>query len=423
MTLAKRAQAQMPSKGLAYDPRTENQAVSRNGLATKRIDQAREFEQASIRDLQTRLARQNLAAREMRERIQALSARAADADKRYAELDDELNVAREEILLQQDDKHSLQRSLDLLACENAQLSNRLVDSDDALKKAHCELEREKATLRDAEFARNSLTAALDQANANRQSDADKLKALTFECKKLAATLDAAHQRHLAETSDLKSLTSERDKLAASLHKTHRRYQSDSCKLKTLQVEHNKLADELNQINEKHQAEIGKLKSRLDGSTSRAAVAENVVARLRQMLHEKVNLLQTSVQAKDCEIYDLEQAHAKLVDGAKMLLGFFAMRDATLVRADRRMEFLARRVTELEAELYPPRGGRTLKELGDQAQGDLQEHQLARVTVDRPNAVNNRPECNADDDFIGDRRHSHLPPLFLTETILTATITF
>jgi hypothetical protein len=36
----------------------------------------------------------------MRKRIETLSARVDDADKRYSDLEDELNVARDEILLQ-----------------------------------------------------------------------------------------------------------------------------------------------------------------------------------------------------------------------------------------------------------------------------------------------------------------------------------
>ncbi len=88
-------------------------------------DQPDEFTLASVRDLQTQVARQNLAAREMKACLEALSARATEADKRYAELQDELNVARDEILLQQNDKYCLQTSLDILTRNNAGLARRL----------------------------------------------------------------------------------------------------------------------------------------------------------------------------------------------------------------------------------------------------------------------------------------------------------
>lgn len=83
------------------------------------IHSPHEFTLTRAKEMQTQLARQKLAGRQMRECIDALSQRAEDAEKRSADLDDEVNVAREEILLQQNEKHSLQASLDFLVSENA----------------------------------------------------------------------------------------------------------------------------------------------------------------------------------------------------------------------------------------------------------------------------------------------------------------
>ena len=117
MTLANKA------RGPAF-PRTELPYPSADqGLDIKpsflHSHPANDLTMASAREMQTQLARQKLVARQMRECIEALSQRAEDAEKRYDDLEDELNVAREEILLQQNDKHSLQTSLDLLMSENA----------------------------------------------------------------------------------------------------------------------------------------------------------------------------------------------------------------------------------------------------------------------------------------------------------------
>ena len=94
LTLAEKARGRAFPRNANSAPNTEDQA-SAKGPEFIISDRTREFELASVRDLQTQLTRQNLAAREMRERIEALSAQAADADKRCVELQDELDVSRD----------------------------------------------------------------------------------------------------------------------------------------------------------------------------------------------------------------------------------------------------------------------------------------------------------------------------------------
>jgi chromosome segregation ATPase len=320
-------------------------------------DRAREFALSGIEDQQTQLARQNLAAREMRERIEALSARVTEVDKRYAELQDELDVAREEILLQQNDKYSLQKSIDALVKENAHLVHCLADREAAAKEAHSQIEQTEKALNAGQLARKDLAAALENERQKRRIESDALRAADQERTKLVSVLDRVQQKYRTEVDKLKSVQGKCDKLIAALESAHLNYKTEVNKMNVLETECIKLTE----INERHQVEIPRLKSRLYDAAIRADVAESILAKLRQILLEKFKLLQASVGAKDCEIHKLEQSQMKLIDGAKMLMGIFEIRDCAITRADKRIKVLTERIVELEAELHPAQESQMLNE--------------------------------------------------------------
>lgn len=414
MTLAKKARGQgfvratIPFPPVAGEP-------SENDPTLLRSHGDNDFALLSARDLQTQLARQKLAAREMRKRIETLSARASDADKRYSDLEDELNVAGDEILLQQNDKHALQTSLDLLVSENARLSQRLAERDTTLEQARDGLERGKAALDAAQTAHNSLNAAVDEANRKQQTAGSKLDAAKIECKNLTAALNALHRKYHTESNNLKAEKIERNKLLAALDKVNHKYQNLDQTLNALQIERDGLAAALDKINVKHRTEVDELRSHLDAATSRAVVAETLVARVRDILLQKFSQLQASVETKNFEIHDLERSRMKLIDGTKMLLEIFAMRDQALARADARSRFLTERIAELETELSRSRSWETLRTLGDGVPSLALER---RPTEDAAG----RTAANAGDDFAG-KDNSELPCLYVAETMLAATITF
>ena len=417
LTVAGEARGRMLLRATTSRPHSDDPAAK-----IVQNDHAHEFTLASVRDLQTQLARQNLATREMRERIDSLAARATEADKCYAELQDELNVAREEILFQQNDKYSLQASSDALAKEKAHLVHRLADCEAAVKKVHSQIEQAKKALNAAQLARKDLTAALQEARQKHQIESDALRAAKQERTKLVAALDRMQQKYRSEVDNLKSLEGERDKLVAALESTHRNYQIAINKVNVLEAERIKLAAAHSETNERNQAEISRLKSCLDDTTTRADVAEDILAKLRQILLEKFKLLQASVGAKDYEIHELEQSRMKLVDSTKMLLGIFEMRDIALTRADARIKFLTDRIAELEAELYPAKSWQRLKELDDQAESESLGHERrdASHRVDT-NILLLNPALNT--DFGDDLNHSESARVGLSKAMLTATIAF
>lgn len=414
MTLAKKAREQGSARAnILYAPGEDE--ASENELAPLRSYRQNDFALLSARDLQTQLARQKLAAREMTGRIEALSARAADADKRYGELEDELNVARDEILLQQNDKHALQASLDLLVSENARLSQRLAEREAALEQAYDRVEQVKAALDAAQTAHSSLSAGIEEANRKHQTAEKTLNTVRLECRKLTAAFSTLHRKRQTESNNLKATKIERDKLLAALDRTNQKFLASSQKLKALQAERGTVTATLHKLNERHRAEIDKLKSCLDSATSRAVAAEILVAKVREILLEKFAQLQASVETKNCELHDLERSHLRLIDGTKMLLEIFAMRDTALARADARIRFLSDRIGDLEAESYRSRAWQGL-EVDNGVRSASLEQEL-------PGNAAQRTDANSDDVLTGGGRPSESPGLYLTSTMLATTITF
>jgi predicted nucleic acid-binding Zn-ribbon protein len=373
---------------------------------------ARETTLPAARELQTQLARQKLVGRQMRDSIEALSQRAEDAEKRYADLEDELNVAREEILLQQNDKHSLQTSLDSLAGENAQLTARLAESNAALEQARNQLQHGNASLNVAKLAHNSLSAALEEGNRRQRAADSKLDAATLEYRNLTAAFNALQRKYQTEANDLKVAKLERNKLFAAIDRADQKNQAQNQKLKALQVEHDRLAIALDETNKKSRSDIEELKSSLEAATSRAVIAENLVAKVREILLEKFALLQTSLETRNCELTDLERSRTRLIDGTKMLLEIFAMRDIALARADARIRFLTDRIAELEAAAHQSRPWRGV-ELVSGVHGRFLDQASPSVAV----------EVNSDENSTdGTGIPESLPP-YLASTMLAATVTF
>jgi len=69
-----------------------------------------------------------------RETLAARAARATIADKRATELENELSLVRERLVLEENEKHSLQTSLDLTISEYSRLSSRLAESEHQVEK-------------------------------------------------------------------------------------------------------------------------------------------------------------------------------------------------------------------------------------------------------------------------------------------------
>ena len=118
-------------------------------------------------------------ARGAKETLAARAARATIADKRAAELENELSLAREQLVLEENEKYSLQMSLDLNISEYSRLSNRLVESEhhvERLAQMHSKLIDDTNTLLKTCKARDAALAHAEDRLSLLADLFDKLEA-------------------------------------------------------------------------------------------------------------------------------------------------------------------------------------------------------------------------------------------------------
>lgn len=139
-------------------------AVFERGMETGRIEPASELGPTPemLAELDQQMAREIAAARILNERLNQLAWLAAD--KWIAELESELGSAREELLVWENNNHSLQTSLEMIAGENSRLFRRLAESDVVVDKVRSQIAQLKTVLRAAEAERNKLAAVVNAAN-------------------------------------------------------------------------------------------------------------------------------------------------------------------------------------------------------------------------------------------------------------------
>ncbi len=262
------------------------------GLESGKVEQTNEIaaRRTQIADLERRLAQETTQREALTEDNRALNDQVALADKKILQLEAEIAGARETIVLLEDEKQSLQSSLDKTVAEVARLSRRLNESENALASAR---------------------ARLGQV-----------------------------ETHIAETD------AERSRLGVALE----------------------------EVNERHKTEASTLGMRIDSLQSRAATAEKLLAEVRQNLtarteevrdfdrkaveatiarntaEKKVRQLETSHEAREQQIADLAQARASLIERNTALTKTLKTRDASLNRAEEKIQALNERVGALEAEI-------------------------------------------------------------------------
>ena len=225
-----------------------------------------------------------------RETLAARAARVSSADKRVAELETELGAAREALALKENENHSLQTSLDLIAGDNSRLSSYLTERDVVLDEAQSQLKQIKTTLAAAEAEREKLATAVEEANEKRQ----------VEFNTLSSRLGTMSAR--AVTAEKLFVETRQSLLACSAEK----------------------------------------------STVERELADATTA--RRVADKNLELLQNSLQVKERLIQELEQARSKLIEGADSLLKTLETRETALARAEEKIKLLDDALLEAEANL-------------------------------------------------------------------------
>ncbi len=287
------------------------------GLEEYKIDLTNELEQtrAKLTERDTALAHAKQRIKFLAKRVAQLeqlvlreaaaSRRAAAADRPVAELDGRLTSAREELVHRENENQSLQRSFDLIVCENSRLSCRLAESDSEVNKLRSQLEQMKTTRTVAEIDRNKLNAAVNEAIERRQTEINTLN----------TRLEAASSRAVAA--------------------------------------------------EKVLAEV---RHRLLVRTAENSIAERKAADAtvtRNAADKELKLLQNSLQMKEREVQELEQSRSKLIEATTILLKTFKRRETTLARAEKRIKLLGERFAELEAKANRIKSQEKIDELNPQ----------------------------------------------------------
>src|SRR5262245_31819659 len=124
----------------------------------------------AIADLERQLGHETASSRALGEEHRILLDHANASDKRIVELEADAAHARQNLSLLENDKGSLQASLDQTLAETSRLWRRLTESDNALTAARARLEQQDTSLAAGEEERKKLSAACDEANERRQSE-------------------------------------------------------------------------------------------------------------------------------------------------------------------------------------------------------------------------------------------------------------
>jgi chromosome segregation ATPase len=327
-------------------------------------------------------------------RVNTQTTLSAAAKNKIAALEDEVRSTREELVHGDNENHSLQTSLNLIADENARLTRCLADHEAALDRDHSELERIKMAAAAAEIERGQLASALTQLNKKRDTETAALNTyLDVMCSRATAAeqeleetqrslaVHAEDSNHLADENSrlwdclaerdtaidaanaqleqvkaalaaattardaaLETANAQRDEMQAALAAAaaerdaalaaaDSRLEATNAALAAVTAERDHLAAALADAKESRQAEVDDFQVRLDAMSSRAVTAEGLLADVRQKLLEKVELLQNSLQVKTHQVEEFKELYAKLINNPHMLLKFAAARDLRLAAAN------------------------------------------------------------------------------------------
>ncbi len=222
--------------------------------------------------------------------------------------------------------------------------------------SRAQLEEAKAAAAAATAERNELAAAIEQVYKKRDTETTALNTYLDVMRSRAADaeqlLEETQQSLAAHAEQNTSLIRDNSRLARSLADSNTAVETAHSQLDQMKsllaaaiAERDKLVTGRAKANESHQTEIGDLKICLESACSRAASAETLLAEVRQSLLEKLELLQKSLQTKICQVEELKQSRAKLIEDARILLKSVDARDWALAEANGKIKLLAELVAE------------------------------------------------------------------------------
>jgi chromosome segregation ATPase len=316
---------------------------------------------ARIEELEQQVALKGGAARMLDKLTESWVERAANADRRVAVLEGELDSVREELANQENQNCSLQNSLDLIDSENLDLSRRIVEYDRTVHQLHSLLKQADATLTLAKAEHHGLATATDKTNARYQSETcdlqNYLRSVTSRAVAAERALSEARRSLLACTDGTVAIAREIAHFSHRLVESHTavdiaRHERDQIRasLAFVEAERNGLAVTVFEKDKRLEAETGKLKAHLGTMASHATNANELLVEVQQSLLGKFEILERSLRDRERQNQDLEYERSKLIEHVTSLSDTVKVRDRALFRAKRNIKTLVEKAADTTVKL-------------------------------------------------------------------------
>ncbi len=379
MAVARKARRRPSSKRTTLYLRTVGAEIEL-GQKLSKIELANQLPptRAKLAEPERQARQETAAARILSEHPKTLAAHSTVADKGVAALESEPGSASEELVLRDNENHFLETPLDLIVNETIRLSQNLMKSDaGASDKGIAELERELGSAREELVHWENENRSLQTSLALLVGENSRLARCLTQSAPVADTRMAELEAELGSARErIVLLENENRPLQASLataDKARSQLEHMKTALIVAEAELNKLVFSVNGTNEKRLTEINTLKTRLGAMSSRAVIAENLLADARQtclvrieensiaerkladatearnLAENELALFQNSLRTNERQVQELEVSRSMLIEGTNTLLKALKTRDKALARSEVTIKMLVERVAQLEAE--------------------------------------------------------------------------
>ncbi|MBV9556112.1 MAG: hypothetical protein JO254_03455 [Pseudolabrys sp.] len=272
-----------------------------------------------VSDLERQLAHETSQRRTLSDDKRSLTDQFDASEKRGIELEGELAAARERLALLEDEKSSLQNAYEQATGESGRLTRRLTETENTLTTTRAQLGKVETSFGEAHAERGRLAAALDEVRERHQGEASSLN----------MRLDALQSR--AATAE-KLLTEARQNLIARTEEVRA----------------------------------------FDRKAVEATIARNNA-------DKRLAQIETTHDARERQIKDLEQSRAALVERTNALTKTLKTRETALSRAEERIQQLTERTGHLEADIQVNRTN--IEQRVEDLSAALQRERMERAVVE------------------------------------------
>ena len=297
---------------------------------------------AQIAELERQLAQETTQRRSLSESRRGTQEQLDAAEKHIVELEGELAAAREKLVLLEDDRRSLQTAVDHGLNENARLTRRLTESENALTATRAQLGKVEASFAEAYAERGRLGAALDESKEQHQAERNtmtmRLDALSSRAATAERLLTDARQSLLARTEEARAFDRKSVEATIARNNSEKRLAQIEAAHETRERQIKELEQARNALTERNSALTKQLKARetavtrgeerIAALTDRNARLEADVQIIRTSIEKRVEDLSSSLQRERLERAVIEGAlEAARKDNARLQSEVTAMRSA------------------------------------------------------------------------------------------------